>query len=229
MFSNKILLLAVVALMAGCAESDSDKVGDAQFCLDNTTDYSQSSIDACTASLSGIESKDAYMVRCSANFIIEGFADPNKFISAFDQLKGKSSNATTAMMSVLAFKSQTTATGNKDFAQTTFNHCTASGSAGATLISSFANLATYIAATTSIASSLVTGGSISATQMASAVSELGNSSNETLGATAQAAYATSCASGSESNAQLCQTLGAAVTNGTSAADIGLLLRAQLAK
>lgn len=230
MFKNNTLLFMTAALFIGCAESDADKVGDAQFCLDNLADTSQTNVDACTASLSGIESKDAYMVRCSANFIIEGFADPNKFISAFDQLKSNTgTNPTTAMMSVLTFKSQPTPPQNQTFAQTTFDYCKASESAGAILISSFSNIATLIVTSASNAAALLTSGSISPTQMATALAELNNSSDSTLGATAEAAYATSCANSEQSNAQLCETLEAAVSSGTSTADIGRLLRDQLKK
>jgi hypothetical protein len=235
MFKKSILLILVTFAMS-CAEKESDKIGDAQFCLDNLTDYSEANVNSCTAGLVGIESKDAYMVRCSANFIIEGFADPNKFLSAINQLSASgNTNPTVAMMGLLTFKSKGTDTAgveaNKSFASQTFDYCKLSESAGAILISSFVNMATTIAGASAAAAALFEPGhTITQAEMQTAVASLVNGgSDEVLGATAQAAYLASCSSGDQSNEKLCGTLSTAIGTNASAADIGAALRAQLAK
>jgi hypothetical protein len=232
---KEIILLLLISFVVSCAENDNDKVGDAQFCLDNLTDYSMANVNACTAGLSGVESKDSYMVRCSANFIIEGFADPNKFLTAINQLSSSSnSNPTTAMMGLLTFKSQGTDTAgvqaNKNFAGQTFEYCKLSESAGSILISSFVNMATTIAAASTAAAALFEPGhTITQAEMQTALTELGNASDEVLGSTAQAAYLTSCASGDETNTQLCATLTTAIGGSTDPEVIGAALRTQLKK
>jgi hypothetical protein len=65
--------------------------------------------------------------------------------------------------------------------------------------------------------------------MQSAITSLATESNAVLGSTAQAAYQTSCASGDQSNAQLCSTLSTAIGDSTDPDAIGAALRAQLQK
>ena len=65
--------------------------------------------------------------------------------------------------------------------------------------------------------------------MQTAIVELAGSSDEVLGSTVTAAYQASCATEDQTNADMCKTLSTAVTNGTTSADIGAALRAQLLK
>jgi hypothetical protein len=230
---KKISLLGLMIFVLSCAENENDKIGDAQFCLDNLTDYSATNVNACTAGIAKLESKDAYLVRCSANFIIEGFADPNKFLTAINQLSSSSSsNPTMSMMGLLTFKSQgSDAAGiaaNKVFAAETFDYCKLSGSAGSILISSFVNMATTIAGALGPTANLFEPGhTITPEEMQTAIVDLAGSSDEVLGATAQVAYQASCATADKTNADLCATLSTAVGDTTDPAVIGAALRAQL--
>jgi hypothetical protein len=231
MFKESILLV-VLFFIISCAEKENDKIGDAQFCLDNLTDYSATNVNACTVGMQGLESKDAYMVRCSANFIIEGFADPNKFLTAINQLSSAgNTNPTMAMMGLLTFKSKGTdaasITANKAFAAETFEYCKLSGSAGSILMSSFVNMATTIAGASAAAAALFEPGhTITQAEMQAAVTDLEGQSDGVLGSTAQVAYQTSCANGDPSNAQLCATLSTAIGSSTDPDAIGAALRAQ---
>ena len=61
---------ATLLLLVSCGPKDSDKIGDAQLCLDNAT---SSNVSDCVQKVDGLESPGAYVIRCSANFIQEGF------------------------------------------------------------------------------------------------------------------------------------------------------------
>lgn len=135
--SLKILLTLTTSLyLISCgSEKESDKIGDAQICLNKATDLTSSN--ACVAKIEGIESTAAYAVRCNGSFIAEGFADPAKYIRATDQLNG---GGTTNFMAFMSFSAAPTFAENLANAGSTFSNCLKSGAKGTTLLSSFGYL-----------------------------------------------------------------------------------------
>jgi len=133
-------LVVVLAFVLGCgSEKESDKVGDAQICMNKVTSGTPSvakgQVDLCLAKVSGLESKSASGVRCNGGFISEGFASPQKYINALDTLKG--TGGATSFMGLITFTSSGNVTSDTTNAQTTFNECLTSGAKGTTIISSF--------------------------------------------------------------------------------------------
>jgi len=212
-------LLLIANTIVGCSKStDEDKVGDTQFCLDDvpitglSTTQRSSEINTCLAKMDGVTSRRANLIRCASGFMIEGLADPTKIIEIGDKLSNTNGqDPTTALMGILVFKSQGASetvpdAEDKAFAQKTFNYCNSTGSSGYLMISSIANMATVIAS--------IAGGDITAgiTNLVNNPSELANASAEVIGATATAAYQTSCANNSDSNTEICTQLGAAINS-----------------
>lgn len=138
-FSLKITLVsAAVVFLSSCgSEKESDKIGDAQICLNSATNLSTAN--ACLAKIEGIESTAAYAVRCNGSFIAEGFANPTKYINATSQLNGTSSS-TANFMTLMTFTAASTFAENLANAGTTFSNCLKSGAKGTTLFSSFGYL-----------------------------------------------------------------------------------------
>jgi hypothetical protein len=200
------LLLAPFLLFAiSCSQSESDKVADAQACLDDST---PATAQACLSKISGINSKEASLIRCSAGFITEGLASASTLSNAFSAIGSGGANPTLTMMGVLAFDSfGNDATANQDFADETFSHCNAAGNPGFVLIASFSRMATTLA----VAGNLFDGTEITADELQTAVASLSTAEDSVIGSTAVAAYTASCSSDTPSNPTLCDELGTAIT------------------
>jgi hypothetical protein len=138
---KKLFLIAMVILIAGCSkQSDSDKVGDAQICLNSASTSAQ--VNSCLEKVEGLETTAAYATRCNGAFIREGFANPSKYSSAFSNLSGGSSTATMDFMGFIMFASQSTIAANSVNATSAFNNCFLSGAKGTTLIAAMGGVAT---------------------------------------------------------------------------------------
>jgi hypothetical protein len=219
--SLRIIAGSLLVLTLGCAETDSDKLGDAQFCLDEVpvslSDAQEraSRVNACLSKLGSVSSKEASLIRCSANFLIEGFGSPQKLTSAMEELNTGGGSGTVAMMNVLKFSSQASADANSEFAEQTFNHCQAAGNPGYVLIASFARIATTLSKVAGILNGGLDDGEVS--------SLLATESPQIIGETAIVAYQASCSEGENANTELCTQLGAAIQGGASSAEIGTAL------
>jgi hypothetical protein len=225
-----LLNLKIIPLMAlgllcliGCGEvTDEDRIGDAQYCMDDIPvsepDVAKrtAAVNSCMSKLGSVVSSKASLMRCSGNFLIEGFGNPEKIVSAMENVTSTSGGAgTVAMMNVLKFSSQGSNQANSDFVTQTLTYCQDAGSPGFVMIASFARIATSMA---SVASVNLSDG-LSPTE----VSAIMNESPAVIGATATVAYQTSCTEGESSNAELCDQLGAAIQGGMTEEQIGQAL------
>lgn len=136
---SALALAAVSLLVTGCAkENDEDRqIAAGVACLDSAK--TSSDADVCLAKVAGNSSAQAYMVRCSANLIAQGFTG-SRIASAFQKLKDTpsgASNQSAQMMSYFVFKSIT----NHSAADAVTN-CTASGSKGLITLANTAKVAT---------------------------------------------------------------------------------------
>lgn len=239
-----VLATIVTGMMLGCAVTDEDRIGDSQFCLDDLplasmSDVNErvSKVNGCLSKLGSVSTKQASLVRCAANFLIEGFGTPSKIVNALQQVstqQGSGGGGTVGMMSILAFTSQTksgqtateNATANANFAQETLNYCTQAGNPGYIWIASFSNMASALAKVGAAVGGVNVSDGISATEIDTILSSGSSAADDVIGATAIAAYQTSCSGADQTNQTLCTELGNAVTSGANSAAIGAALRAQ---
>ncbi|MFZ4402546.1 MAG: hypothetical protein ACOYOK_00450 [Pseudobdellovibrionaceae bacterium] len=231
MHKMTLTLLTLIFLSScGVKEKDKDKIGDAQSCLDGAT---TSTAEACLDKVSGIESASAYNIRCAAKFIREGFADPQKIVTAFETLNN-SSNQLDTFMSLITFTSKANITLDASNAETTFGYCYQSGAKGSLIIAAFGHLATALygylnsinpSGCSSTPSStgyplqtcLLNAGSLAAVvDLASANPSAGASSMQAvLGSIVLTTYRVSCPDGRPANESLCNTLKSSVDSGGS--------------
>lgn len=225
-------IIASIFILTSCAQKDSDKIGDAQACLDKAKTATQAN--TCIAKVEGIESASADGIRCAGKFIGEGFSDPQKYLTALNNLSG--GGGVSGLMGALSFTSESEITADTDNAELTFGYCANSGGKGATLLAVFAylNNAIYdfvsISGTAGSCSASPTGGGYDFLTCASqngpsaglrmtylldaATADAGAQSVQSaLGAAILVTYNTSCSAGSITS-EMCTTLSTAVTGNT---------------
>lgn len=135
-----VLFFYTPFILSSCgSEKDVDKIGNAQQCLNEAT--SSTAMD-CVTKVDGLTSTGSYNIRCAAAFVREGFANPTKYTTAFDSLKG--SSGTSGFMGLITFSSAKSIATDTANANTTFNDCFKAGAKGKTLISSFGYLSTAL-------------------------------------------------------------------------------------
>ena len=147
MLTNRILFLtktvislALIQLLSSCgSQKEVDKIGDAQQCLNEST---QSTAMNCVSKVDGLTSAGAYNIRCAAAFVREGFANPTKYTSAFESLKGNTD--TSAFLGLITFSSAGSIATDTENANTAFNDCYNASAKGKTLIAAFGYLSTSL-------------------------------------------------------------------------------------
>lgn len=211
---NKLVLMNLVVVMAGglltaCGPSEADKIGEAQLCLDTAP---QGQAAQCLEKIAGIDTPAANTLRCSAGFIDEGFTQPARFKSAFDQLSNSGNSGTEAFLSVLSFRSKSTADENLTLATETYGHCVKSGGKGVMLLASMANTATNLA---KVAGSLNPATGDITTAINDLVNDPTNPANApviaAVGSAISTTYTASCKTGQQADAALCSQLDSALT------------------
>jgi hypothetical protein len=135
---------AAVFLFAACETGDEDRIAQAQACLDRAN---QTTVSECELIVAGVTGPRASLIRCSADFIAQGFTG-SRFASAFTALKTTTTgqNSTLAMMAYLVFTVGADDAARNAAADTAVNNCTSSGLPGMIMFSQFAKSATLISA-----------------------------------------------------------------------------------
>lgn len=131
------ILIALLATLSCANNTDYQKIHDAQLCLDKATSGTASN---CIAMVSGVTSAAASLIRCAGTFVIEGTFSASNLNTITSGLQGGGTPNSTAM-NALAFNA---ATKTAD-AATVVTECAASGSAGLSLLGTFASIATTAA------------------------------------------------------------------------------------
>lgn len=229
------LFFCTSIILSSCgSEKEVDKIGNAQQCLNEAT--SSTAMD-CVTKVDGLTSTGSYNIRCAAAFVREGFANPTKYTTAFDSLKG--SSGTSGFMGLITFSSAKSIATDTANANTTFNDCFKAGAKGKTLISSFGYLSTallnYFASilgttecstpstsgydlTTCIASAKSTTDPTKIVEIAKIVSSTESDSSSaglvqsSVGSVIISTYTISC-SGKTANQDLCDKLSASISAG----------------
>ena len=123
----------------GCEDKGQATLASAQSCLDAAGSTAQAN--ACAAQVQNDHSADAYLIRCSANFIAQGVTG-DRLATAYKQMSSSTaSNKTTALMAYMIFDDSLV--GNSS-TETTLN-CQLSGVASMYQLASAAALATTVA------------------------------------------------------------------------------------
>lgn len=228
-----VLLISLVVLGCG-SETDVDKIGDAQQCLNEATSATAMN---CVSKVEGMTSAGSYNIRCAAAFVREGFVNPAKYTNAFKTLEGNKGTAN--FMGLVSFSSAANITTDATNATTTYGDCYAAGAKGKTLISAFGYFSTalmkffYTAGGSSVTScSTPTSGSYDLNQcmhdaalanplevakIALPTEEDSSSAGQVqaaIGGVIISTYTISC-SGTGANKELCATLKKAVDEGHS--------------
>jgi hypothetical protein len=217
---SKTLTMALLAtlpfMVTSCDQGgDADTIASAQSCLDSA----QTPTDAqtCRAMVNGLTSSDASMIRCSADFLSQGFTG-TRIASAFQAMKNNTSGADPAIsvMSYLVFTAASPTT------TLTVTDCGASGSLALVSLANAASLSTTIASVAAGGLSGFDPTTVSPatliTNIESGISTL-SSSPAALASAGQAVLSmqsTLCASGSSvQNQAICTYVNTAIGNAAS--------------
>ena len=139
--------LTLVSLTA-CESGEDRSLSSAQACLDGATDAAQAQV--CVDKVAGLETQDAYLIRCSAAFIANGFTG-QKIADAYTSISGGSSNSSgyDPMVSIMAYLNFSSS--NENFkAATAVNNCQRSGVKSMYQLASAAELSSTLAQLTTI-------------------------------------------------------------------------------
>lgn len=201
------LVILAALVVAACESKDDDTIYKAQGCLDSAT---AATAQTCKDMVAGMTSKEAYIIDCSADFILQGFTS-SAMASAFQQLKN-STNSTSpgAMLGFLVFNSTTSAT-------TALSDCQLSGVDSFAVIASLANVSTQAAFALPgfDPSTYDRNNGLTSADLTSAINDLNSSSTgqTAAGNAVLTAYNSSCNQSANANSQLCQLVVQAVSNG----------------
>lgn len=220
---NFVIGLSILSLgLSGCQETEADKIGDAQLCIDTAT---SATVSSCLSKIEGIDTPAANVLRCSAGFIEEGFDQADRLINSIEQLDA-GGEGSAGLMSLIAFKSKSGGALNKAFATATSQYCQKSGKKGMSLLGTLAMSATTLAALVDNALS-----SISTIDPADIRTEITNLLNAAagndpdalqtvndIGAAVSTTYQVACAGGSSTSDMCREMIEAIETNGVNIND-----------
>ncbi len=224
--------LSAVLFLTSCETAEDRQIAAAQDCID--TAKVSADADRCYSLVDGLESEKAYLIRCSANYIAQGFTG-TRMASAFQRLKDDNGSGQDPMSTVMAYLvfSNTAATHSVDNA---VSNCTKSGVRSMKRLVTMSKLATFIT-TAGLGSIPANANPLDASfdpaQISTAITNLAGSGSaadkENVGniaITAQTAY---CNAGSSfENNEICKNLNQAIaTGGGNAQTIGEQLLALL--
>lgn len=206
------LSLAALAV-SGCGEeSDQDTIIEAQYCLDTATATTASS---CAAKVSNLTSPAAYLIRCSADYIAQGFGNSTTLVDAINNLQNPVSGASASASFLAAVTFPTVAE-----AQTAYSDCVAAQDNTLALLAGMTLSATNIA---NLAGVSLTNPTATEINTAIATLESDPTADTDIGTTVQTIYSMGCQTGEEVNADICtQMTSALATLGANptAAEIG---------
>lgn len=215
---KKIFLLALFGVcLTSCEQGDDDRLAQAQNCLDRST---QSTVSECELMVAGIAGPAAGLIRCSANFITQGFTG-SRFANAFRVLKESQTgiNSTVAMVSYLVFTVGGNDTARRAAAQTAVTNCTSSGLKGMIMFANFAVTATELSVGLTIDPA-------NPPDPADLQANLAAGDDTTIANSVTAINSVYCSGSGSANADFCATIADAADEGSAAA-ITAKLRALL--
>jgi hypothetical protein len=227
--TNMILIssLAFLSLSSGCGKKDTDRVSEAQDCLDKST--SDTAL-TCLSKVEGVESGQASLVRCSAYFIDQDFASGTRFAQVADQItnggSGTPDSRTLSALSVMAFVStKYTMAVNFDLSKAASAECSKSSSAGLIYLSSMMSMSTALLNDLGFVPGSGTPSLTGA--CAGGVSTATPATKNIMGAAAIAAYNSNCLGKDLTNNVVCQQYQEALGGSADPATVGAALATNL--
>lgn len=141
--SNLFVCGFLILTLTSCGkETDVDRLGDAQACLDKQDGSNPTAVDKCLEPVESISSRAAEGLRCTAGFLKEDLATGYRIVEGFDRLgSSPSSDKTLEMMEILTFTSAGALADDLENSETTYNSCLLSQGKGSTLLASFSYFA----------------------------------------------------------------------------------------
>ncbi len=202
-------LLFLLFLLAACGGAkETDKIADAQNCLDHAAANEAA---ACVSKVEGITSQSADLIRCVGKFVKEGFNDPAKISTAMSGLSagGNGTGGSTAMMAALAFKAESTANLNSSSAQDTLSLCNKAKSKGLILLSGLAATSTSLAFLGGVDLTNLSGASLT-----SLMTTLGNdpAAQAAVGSAVVSIYSSTCSGTGTTTGNFCSQFQSAVSS-----------------
>ena len=212
--------LAIALLTTGCEQEADRTLASAQACLDQAR--TAAAANACAEKVAGIQSQAAYLIRCSANFVAQGFTG-DRIAKAYERLSDGGSginDPTLNLMGYLIFQDDMT---NINSVATTVNNCVLSGSPSMERLARIADLATSSAAFGGFDLSLIDPSADPATLVPQLKNALDDAKDALLtaspadlakyGETALAASQSICGAGSSfASNDVCATMNTAINN-----------------
>lgn len=129
------MILTLTLAITGCDNENITKIAEAQHCLDTAT---PASAHQCREKVAGDESAQAYMIRCSARFLEEGFTT-KRFVNAAETLsedEGGGEASTVKALAIFKF--------NPTVMDLTSSECAKSNSQGMIQLAALSDLATFV-------------------------------------------------------------------------------------
>lgn len=216
-------LLALSILNFGCVKRDIDKISEAQDCLDQSD--STNSL-ACMEKVEGLESAGAHLIRCSAYFIDQGFAEPSRLASVAQQVTngaGDPAQNTFGALSIMGFvASKYDMTTNHNMSELAFSSCAKSKSGGLIYLSSMSRISTSLLKDLAFTPG---GTSPTATDIENTLCDpaLSSTTKIAIGMAAISAYQNDCITRKTESDDVCQQYAAALATSSDPEDVGELL------
>lgn len=203
------LALTCAWILSGCSGAkDSDKIADAQNCLDTATATEAAN---CVSKVDGINSSAADLIRCVGKFVKEGFNDSTKMANAITQLKnnGNGSNGSTAMMAALVFRAEATTALNSASVQQTLRYCTSANSKGLILLAGLAQTSTVLTDIAGANPATLTGSDLQTIMAANANNPAAQAA---VGTAIVSIYSANCGTGQTTTGNFCQQFNSVVSS-----------------
>jgi hypothetical protein len=200
-----VLVGGLLFLSACGKETDTDKIAEAQTCLDTATAATAAT---CVEKVDGLYSQGAYLIRCAGKFVVEGYNDSTKLATAMNQISGNTgSSGSTAMMAALAFTAEATTALNSTSAQQAFEYCTLAKSKGLILLSGLAQ-------TSSVLADLAGDTNLTGAELQALMGTQQNNpvAQAAVGSAVAAMYTTNCTNSQSTTGAYCEQFESALAN-----------------
>ncbi|MBF0315242.1 MAG: hypothetical protein HQK52_17595 [Oligoflexia bacterium] len=215
-----IITALLLTLFPSCETAEQDTIARAQACLD-AADRTRAS--ACKNIVIGLETPDAYIIRCSADFLEAGMTASKMALAISNRDSTTTSNdPLLGMMGAFAFSST-------EAAENAISDCNKSNNQSFILFASMAKMATTIGSFGTVLTTISSGATPTQQEMESALENLLNNPDtatlESIGATATLVNEQYCKDGTnpDANSKVCSNITEALNSSNSNSDIGQAL------
>jgi hypothetical protein len=207
-----VSVLAVVlstALLSGCETEEKNLLAQAQACIN---DARPGNVGQCRQYLNNLSNEKSYLLRCSIDFIEQGFT-AKAMGKAFQAIAQSGSSQTATFMGFMAFSSTAAA-------DQTYANCSKSGEGSYIVIASIAQVSTLAA---SVSGQLANINRESGIDLTSGINTLigDTTTHLTVGNAVRNAYSAACNTPANAGSPMCEKIVKAIDTGGTATTVGL--------